>query len=121
MAAMTQGGGLGIYGDFMFGESNRFGGGLWSTALGPAAGAVNDVYDLYQCAKSGDDPSAQALRVAMSNTPFLNLFYTRTALDYLLLYRLQEAMNPGYLRRMQRRVEQDNSQTFWLPPSEVAQ
>lgn len=119
-AAMTQGGGLGIYGDFLFGEANRFGGGLLSTVAGPAAGTVNDVFDLYQRVKSGDDVAAQAFRVGINNTPFVNLFYTRTALDYLLLYRIQEALNPGYLRRMQRRVERENKQTFWLPPSEAA-
>jgi hypothetical protein len=41
------------------------------------------------------------------------------AADYLFLYEMQEAMNPGYLRRMERRVEQDNGQKFYLPPSEV--
>lgn len=121
MAALAQGGGLGIYGDFMFGESNRMGGGLWSTALGPSAGTVSDLYDLYQRVKSGDDAAAQAFRVAINNTPFLNLFYTRTALDYLLLYRIQEAMNPGYLRRMQRNIEKQNAQTFWLPPTSAVQ
>lgn len=119
-AAMTQGGGLGIYGDFLFGESNRFGGGLWATALGPTASTANDVFDLYQRVKSGDDPSAQALRVALSNTPFLNLFYTRMALDYLVLYRLQESLNPGYLNRMEDRVERENNQTFWLRPTDAA-
>jgi hypothetical protein len=119
-AAMTQGGGLGIYGDFLFGESNRFGGGLWSTVLGPTASTANDVYDLYQRVKAGDDPSAQALRIALSNTPFMNLFYTRTALDYLVLYQIQEALNPGYLSRLEERVERENAQTFWLRPTEAA-
>lgn len=121
MAALAQGGGMGIYGDFLFGETNRMGGGLWSSALGPVAGATSDLYDLYQRAKSGDDVAAQALRVGIQNTPFLNLFYTRTVLDYLILYRIQEAMNPGYLRRLEHRVERDNAQTFWLRPTEVAQ
>lgn len=119
MAALTQGGGLGIYGDFLFGESNRFGGGLWSTALGPAASTVNDVYDLYQRVKAGDDAGARAFQVALSNTPFVNLFYTRTALDYLLLYRIQEALNPGYVRRLEQRVKRENGQEFWLPPTEA--
>lgn len=121
MAALTQGGGFGIYGDFMFGESNRFGGGLWSTSLGPAASTVSDVFDLYQRAKAGDDPSAQALRTAINNTPFANLFWSRPALDYLILYRIQEALNPGYTQRLEQRIERDNGQTFWLKPSEAVQ
>src|SRR5690606_16301968 len=34
-AAMLQGGGLGIYGDFLFSDVNRFGGGLARTVAGP--------------------------------------------------------------------------------------
>lgn len=37
-AAITQGGGLGILGDFLFSDVNRFGGGLTSTLAGPVAG-----------------------------------------------------------------------------------
>ena len=51
--------------------------------------------------------------------PFVNLFYTRMALDYLVLYRLQEAVNPGFLRRMERRIERENAQHFVLPPSQA--
>jgi hypothetical protein len=36
LAALAQGGGLGIYGDFLFGEVSRMGAGLVSTAGGPA-------------------------------------------------------------------------------------
>src|SRR3546814_9952408 len=39
VAAMLQGGALGLYGDFLFGEANRFGGGVISSSLGPVVGA----------------------------------------------------------------------------------
>jgi len=116
-AAMTQGGGAGIYGDFLLGESNRFGGGLIQTIAGPTFGTADDVYDLYTRLRNGDDAAAQSFRLLINNTPFANLFYTRTALDYLFLYQIQEALNPGYLRRLERRVEKQNKQTFLLRPS----
>jgi hypothetical protein len=47
----------------------------------------------------------------------MNLFYTRAALDYLIIYRIQEALNPGFLRRMEQRAERDNGQTYWLAVS----
>ncbi len=119
-AAMTQGGGAGIYGDFLLGETNRFGGGLLQTALGPTFGLVDDLYDLKSRLQRGDDTAPQAFRLLISNTPFANLFYTRAALDYLLLYRVGEWLSPGYLKRLERRVEKEQGQTFLLRPQEFA-
>lgn len=121
VAAFVQGGGAGIYGDFLFGTKSRFGAGPLDTLMGPTFGTVNDLAGLLEKVREGDDPSAAALRTVISNTPFANLFYLRTAMDYLFLYRIQEAMNPGFLRRFERRVERDNDQTFWLRPSEAVQ
>lgn len=118
-AAMIQGGGLGIYGDFLFGKFNRMGGTLTGSAVGPVGNLLDTAADLWTRIRSGDDFAASAFQAALQNTPFLNLFYLRTALDYLFLYQIQEALNPGYLRRMERRVERENGQTFFLPPSQV--
>lgn len=120
-AAMVQGGGAGIYGDFLFGElRTRFGGGPIATALGPTVGTAEQILDVIGRMRAGDDPSAAAFRTLVSNTPFLNLFYTRAALDYLILYQIQEALSPGSLRRLEQRVEKENAQTFLLRPSEFA-
>ncbi|OWT68095.1 MULTISPECIES: hypothetical protein [unclassified Achromobacter] len=124
LAAMAQGGGMGLMGDFLFGTANRFGGGVLASMAGPTAGFANDLVNLYQAARDEaltgkGSTAAEALRVAMNNTPYLNLFYTRIALDYLLFYRIQEWMNPGYLSRMEQRVRTQNNQTFILPPSQV--
>lgn len=116
-AAMVQGGGLGIYGDFLLGEANRFGGGILSTVAGPAGGTAADLADLFYRVRDGDDAAAQTFRVALNHTPFLNLFYSRLALDHLILFQIQEALNPGSIKRMQRRVERENNQTFLIPPS----
>lgn len=119
MAAMAQGGGAGIYGDFLFGEFNRFGRSFSSTMLGPTVGQIDDLADIYTRIKQGDDFAAQSFQTIINNAPFMNLFYTRAALDYLVLYQIQEQLNPGYLRRLERRLEDDNNQRFFLPPSEV--
>jgi len=42
MAAVLQGGGIGVYGDFLFADFNRFGNDLATTAAGPAWDLVND-------------------------------------------------------------------------------
>jgi hypothetical protein len=67
----------------------------------------------------GDDTASSAFRLLIANTPFLNLFYLRTTLDYLILYQIQEALDPGSLRRMERRVEREQGQEFLIAPSET--
>ena len=103
-AAMAQGGAMGIYGDFLFGEGNRFGQGFLTTLGGPTVGKADQLYKLWGSFKNGDDAAAQSVKFTISNTPYANLFYTRMAMDYLFLYELSESMNPGYLRRMERRA-----------------
>ena len=120
-ASFVQGGGMGIYGDFLFGENNRFGGGFIGTLAGPTAGSVEEVAKFLANRVRGEGhAAAEAIRMGANHTPLVNLFYTRAALDYLVLYRLQEWANPGYLRRMEQRVKRENDQTFWLRPTEAA-
>lgn len=119
IAAFQQGGGLGIYGDFLFGQNNRFGGSVMDTAAGPTLGTVGQVVDIIKAIRDGDDPSAKGLQLLKGNTPFINMFYLRAALDYAIFYRIQEAINPGYLKRMEQRTKRDQGQEFILPPSQV--
>lgn len=126
-AAMQQGGGLGIYGDFLFGEYNRFGGGALESLMGPTVGTAADILRAFGEFKEGfsdgkpveglKKTGAALFRVGVNNVPFVNLFYTKAALDYMVLYQISELMSPGYLRRMERRVEKENGQKFILPPS----
>lgn len=119
LAAAVQGGGLGLYGDFLFGEFNRFGRSALNTAAGPTFGAVDDVLEIWARLRSGDDAAAQAMRFAVSNTPFANLFYVRPALDWFVLWPLSEKLNPGWAARFERRVARENHNTFWLRPTEA--
>jgi hypothetical protein len=120
-AAMAQGGAMGIYGDFLFGETNRFGRGFLATLGGPTVSKADEIARLFNNLKAGEDSASQALKFTISNTPYANLFYTRMAMDYLFLYELSETMNPGYLRRMERRIEEETGSEWWLRPSEVVQ
>ncbi|GAA0504777.1 hypothetical protein [Pigmentiphaga daeguensis] len=119
LAALVQGGGAGIYGDFLFGEANRFGQGALATVAGPVISTGASIIDLYQRSLRGDDTAAEALRITIANTPFANLFYARPVLDYMVLYQMQEAMNPGYLRRMERRLRDESGTEFLLRPTEA--
>lgn len=119
-AALLQGGGLGIYGDFLFGEANRFGNGALETFAGPGLSTAASVVNLWQKAIRGEAGAGEALSLAIQNTPFANLFYLKAALNYALFYRIQESINPGYLRRMEKRAEEENAQTFLVSPAAFA-
>jgi hypothetical protein len=119
-AAFVQGGGAGIYGDFLLGEYNRFGRSLPETAAGAViSGPVSDVSALWASMIRGEFKAGTALKMATDNTPFINLFYTRTALDYLLLYHLQEMASPGVLKKREQRMKQATGRDYLVPPSTV--
>ena len=129
-AAMAQGGGFGILGDFLFGEYSRTGAGFGETVLGPVLGqTASDILRIYNDLKNhaiGDDPrdtnikdiGPELLRMGQAWIPFINLFYTKAIVQYLLIHQMQEAMNPGYLRRNEQRLKQQTGQTYWLRPSQ---
>jgi hypothetical protein len=119
--AMMQGGSLGMYGDYLLGTQARFGKGFIASLGGPTVGKIEDLSSLYAAVVSGQDPRAKALRLAVQQIPYNNLFYTKTAIDYLFMYELQEAMNPGYLRRFERKITEETGSEWWLRPTEVAQ
>jgi hypothetical protein len=119
--AMVQGGGLGIYGDFLFGDYNRFGGGFLDTLAGPGFGTLTQAGRILANMREGEFDNAASGAVGFAAREVLptNIFYMKLALDHLFIYELQEAVNPGYLRRLERRVERDNDQTWWLPPTDA--
>lgn len=126
MAAAVQGGGFGLYGDFLFGDYSRFGKSFVVSMLGPTASSIDDGVKLYGKIRDsafsldGDeaaDAAATAFRTTINHLPFANLFYTRIALDYLILYDIQEAMNPGSLSRMEQRTQKENAQQFIFHPT----
>jgi hypothetical protein len=125
VAAFQQGGGAGLYGDILFSQvlDRRFGDAA-SQLLGPTFSDVFGTQGLAGIAgrlAQGQDAGAASVRFVQGNTPFLNLFYLRIALDYGAFYHLQEWMNPGSLARMEREMQQRTGQEFIAPPSETVQ
>jgi hypothetical protein len=120
--AFVAGGGAGIYGDFLFGEYNRYGQSLTQTLAGPTFGTLDDVARIYGSMMSGDIDKAgeRAVNFAFRNLPGANLFYLKMGIDYLFLHGISEMMNPGYMRRLERRIERETGSEFYLPPSEFA-
>jgi len=120
--AFVAGGGAGIYGDFLFGEYNRYGQSLTQTLAGPTFGTADDIARIYGNMMSGnlDKAGEKAVNFFFRNLPGANLFYLKMGIDYMFLHGISEMMNPGYMRRLERRIERETGSEFYLPPSEFA-
>ena len=113
MAAFLQGGGLGIYGDVLFKEQ-RDAGSVAAGLIGPAPTTVIDLGLALKYALSGEGGKAgkAAYRTINANIPFLNLFYIKAAFDYLIGFQIMETMNPGVLKRVEKRMKKDYNQEY---------
>lgn len=118
LAAAAQGGGLGIFGDFLFGEANRFGNGPITSLAGPVAGSADQLVTLFQKARSGDAKAGDFFRFTVDHTPFINLFWSRPILNYLFLNQLQESLSPGSLHRYEQNIRHNQGNDFLIPPSQ---
>lgn len=123
LAAFLQGGGIGIFGDFLFKSTNRFGQSIFSTVAGPVWGSASDAIVATKGnvdkAVAGEETRfiEQSAQWLHKNTPLIGTWYAKLALDHLIFLRLQEAANPGYRQRMEERVERDGGH-WWYPPTE---
>ena len=128
-AAWLQGGGMGIYGDILYtgmGGDSRGGQANWMGMLGPVAGTAFDLTKLtlgnLGKAAEGKDTKfgAEAVRLAKQNTPFVNLWYAKAAIDHAITHEVQETLSPGYLSRMRRTTRKEWDQGYWWEPGEVS-
>lgn len=117
--SMMQGGSLGIFGDYIFGEYNRYGRSALSSIVGPTFGQTDSLFEIWNRFKNGDPVAAQIFKQIQINTPYQNLFYLEAMLDYLFFYQIQESLSPGFLSRMESRMETDRNQRFIKPPTTV--
>lgn len=126
MAALQQGGGAGIYGDFLFGQQSRMGNSFLETAAGPTLSDLAKVAGVFAATRdeATDSPDAQKsstylanlVRVVSGQIPGGNLPFINMALKYGVIYRLQDMINPGYTQRYEKLMKRNQGQEFWLSP-----
>jgi hypothetical protein len=123
--AMIYGGGLGIFGDFLFSDQNRYGGSLEKTAMGPVAGFFSDLIGLtfgnVVQGLSGEKTNAGKELAAFIQryTPGNNLWYTRLVFERILFDTLEKLLNPNYAsdtRRNINRLKSRTGQDYWWSP-----
>lgn len=113
-SAVAQGGGLGIFGDFAYGSTNRYGGGLAATIAGPTIGTVQAAVD----AIGSKHPAWATARLLRQELPGGSIVGLRLAFDREVMDQLQQQIDPEYRqawRRTEKRVREQGSQFWWAP------
>lgn len=126
MAALIQGGGMGIFGDFLYASENRFGGGFAGTAAGPMVGAISDtgslITDGAQAIMSGDPEKIDtfqrnAIKFAdrfggPTNLWYLNAAFQRNIWDNLQLW-ADDGATEAFARAEKKHKTDYGSGSFW--------
>jgi hypothetical protein len=114
-----QGGGLGLLGEMVTRDYGQGMGSFLENATGPVFGQLDKLATMKTKLSEGEDISGSAYKMALDNTPLINLFYIRPILNYFVLWNLQEMMDPGSLKKTEENVRANNNQDFFAPPSET--
>ena len=124
-AAVVQGGGLGIFGDFIFSDVNRFGGGPVETFFGPTGELASKTLSLtignLQEAVKGEETNVlgEASQFVKRYTP--DVWQTRLFTDALLdnMTMLADPKHKARLRRQMRRRQKEYDQGYWWKKGEI--
>lgn len=128
-AAMLQGGGLGILGDFLFNDVNRHGGGLEQTIAGPVVGFLDDtrrltIGNLQELATGKDTNFArEVISYAGRYTPGASIWYLRLGLERLVLDQLQTWGDPEAkqkMRQLEAKYRRETGQRYWWAPGDTS-
>jgi len=127
-AALLKGGGLGIFGDFLFADVNRYGGSLAEAVAGPVVGFANDVRRLTigNLAMLGEDPTnfgREMTNFLRRYTPGGSIWYLRLAYERLVLDEIQRLADPQArrsFRERERRWRREFGQRFYWRPGRTA-
>ena len=127
-AALLQGGGLGIMGDFLFKNVNRFGAGFGSTLAGPGAGFATDAINLtvgnvIEATQGKDMKIGRELTDFVARyTPGTGIWYVRLAYERMILDQLRRMTDPDArrnFRRKARNLERNFGQESWWSPGQT--
>jgi len=121
-AAMMQGGGLSLFGDYLFADQNRFGKGWWASLAGPTVDFLDDVSKLtlgnVQEVLKGKDTHLPKELVSFAGKylPGGKFWYWGLAFQRLVLDQLDMAADPKAYRRFQQQEQQylkERHQRYW--------
>lgn len=128
-AALMQGGGFGLFGDFLTSETSRTGGGIAEALTGPVVGLIGDVNRAYQSnaarVAEGRSPllGRDLVNLGRRYTPGASLWQIRLAMDRLVWDQLQWLLDPkarSAWARQEAQHDKANSNTSWWERGEAA-
>lgn len=125
-AALLQGGGLGIYGDFLFADVNRFGGSLAGTVGGPMIDRLDNIRRLtignlveFGQGKEKTNLGRELVNFIKQNTPGSSLWFARLAWERILMdqmqYLLDSDAHTAFHKRMRQRKKDFGNEFYWRP------
>ena len=126
--ALIYGGGLGLFGDFLFADQNRYGGSMAKTLAGPVISFLDDsiqltIGNVLQFA-SGEKTNAgkEFANFIQRYTPGSTLWYTRLVFERILIDTLEKMLNPNFasdVRRQENALYNRTGQEYWWSPGET--
>lgn len=124
MESLRRGGGLGIYGDYLLTSYNRDNKTFLEGVAGPVLSELDPMAALgtstIKTITGDQEPASfglQAVRFAESNTPFINLFYSKLILDQFFLWNLKEGLSPGVFRKTEQSIGDQWRQEYYIEPT----
>lgn len=125
VAALAQGGGLGLFGDFVFADQNRFGKGWWTSLSGPVMDLFDDLTKLtvgnVQEAMKGKKTNIgkESANFAGKYLPGGKFWYWGLAFQRNVLDQLDLATDPKAYKRQRQQEEKywkERKQRYWWKP-----
>lgn len=120
MQSILKGGGLGIYGDFLFNLNTQYGSSPLAVFSGPVVSFAEKFINLTQgnlmALAKGKKTNfmSDSINTFKSITPLQNLWYTKAVTDRLIFQKIQEWISPGYNAKAQARAEKlYDKKFFW--------
>ena len=101
LESLVQSGFAAGVGDFLLEEVGRHHSSFDETLLGPHYEFFKDIASLGKGLATGQDGAADAWNLIRERTPFMNLFYTELAYNYLIHYQVMETLQPGYTQMVE--------------------
>jgi hypothetical protein len=111
-AAAMQGGGIGIFSDFLFSDVNRFGQGKSITTLGPTAGLAGDAWDLtYGNVQKAFDPDEPDTHFGVEAVEFVNrhanplkVWYVNAIMEQYITRNIKIMLDDDYERTERKKI-----------------
>lgn len=126
MQAALKGGAMGIYGDFLFAQTNPYSGNsMAETLAGPNVGTLSEAQRLTTGnaiqAIQGEETNfgSEAVRFARGHTPGANLWMTKGLTDRYIFNQLMEMTDPGAVDRMVDRQQSMQRTSYWWAPNRL--